>query len=81
MPTYTHTKWESGPAGWELWGVDSEQPMQEFVELLAWVFPVHRTGKWHGIVYQVSGDYFEVQQEFNTLEDAQAWCVACVRVS
>lgn len=77
MPTYTHIRWEAGPSGWELWGLNGK----EDIALLAWVFEVHRSKKWGAIVYEENGGRFDAVREFDTIEDAQAWCLACVRMS
>lgn len=79
MPTYTHIRWETGYHGYELWGIDTSIPFSNQIDLLAWVFEIERNHKWNAVVYDGSG--FDSQREFNTLEEAQAWCVACVRMT
>ena len=77
MPTYAHIRWEAGLAGWELYGIDTSGAPSGVIDLLAWVYEIQRTGKWNAVVYDGNG--FDSHQEFDSLEDAQAWCVAYVR--
>lgn len=82
MPPYTHLRWERAPEGWELWGVDGGSAWEP-IELLAWVYQNHAKGNWQAMVYQVEPRdlVVDMTQEFPSLEEAQAWCWACVRTS
>lgn len=81
MPTYTHLRWEAGPEGWELWAVETFCDFTDYesIELVAWIYKNHNRGTWQANVYDgtVSGG----EREFDSLEEAQAWCAACVRVA
>jgi hypothetical protein len=78
LPAYTNLRWESAPEGWELWAVKDVWPGGfDEVQMLAWVYRLHHKNKWAAIVYVGDAD----GHEFDTLEDAQAWCITCVRMS
>lgn len=85
MSTYTDLRWELAPEGWELWGLANEapNPFSDRIELLAWVYKDHAHNKWIAKVYDVDfiGVGYELDKEFCGLEEAQAWCVACVRLA
>jgi hypothetical protein len=78
LPAYISLRWEAAPEGWELWGVKAETPFYDEIQMLAWAYRLHHKNKWAAIVY-VCDD--ADGHEFDTLEDAQAWCITCVRMS
>ena len=78
MPEFVSLRWEAAPEGWELYGIRKDMPFYDEILMLAWVYQLHSKKKWAAIVYaneEAEG------HEFDSLEDAQAWCTACVRVS
>lgn len=85
MPDFTNLRWERAPEGWELWGIRRFDDFTQYegIELAAWVYENHAKQKWHAKVYATElGAYQDdADLEFDTLEDAQAWCWTCVRTS
>lgn len=82
MSTYTNLRWETAPEGLELWGLLENQhfpPFEDRIELLAWIYKLHKQNKWMACVYDPQIP--DAQREFDSLEDAKAWCHACVRMS
>jgi hypothetical protein len=78
MPPYTNLRWEKALEGWDLFAVDEEFNLPS-ISLLGWVYKNHGKGTWVGWAYGI--DYTsDIQNEFDNLEDAQAWVVACVRM-
>lgn len=79
MPPYTNLRWEKALEGWDLFAVDEDSRHLPALSLLGWVYKNHSKGTWMALAYdQTAG--VDLYQEFDELEDAQAWVVACARV-
>lgn len=80
MPPYTSMRWEKALEGWDLFAVDEDSRHLPALSLLGWVYENHAKGTWFAVAYsQVDGR--DLMREFDDLEDAQAWVVACVRMT
>jgi hypothetical protein len=82
LAAFTNLRWEAGVEGWELWGVYDNPGFYIATTQVAWIYENHHRGTWMAHVYGVA-DFINnrTEHEFSTLEDAQAWCIACVRMS
>ena len=78
MPT-TDLRWEEGVDGVELWGVVESPGAIARVEELAWVYWQARPATWAAVVFET--DEWPTKTGFATQEEAQAWCLAYVRLS